>query len=210
MRNRTLWQAIALAVLSGCTAGRQDYRPPALMTKPSNAIVIDRPIDVVWKELVSGVGRRFFVINNIDRTSGLINLSYGGDPELYIDCGMVESYVKNLKGERTYVFPGARAQQSYELMNNSGLYFVDRRMALDGRINVIAEELEQSKTRVTVNTRYIVTRTQQARRADGQVMGTLTHTTSFDAGDSGQMLGGPLVCRSTGRLENELLRIPVQ
>jgi hypothetical protein len=69
-------------------------------------------------------------------------------------------------------------------MNNSGLYFVDRRMALDGRINVIAEELEQSKTRVTVNTRYIVTRTQQARRADGQVMGTLTHTTSFDAGGS--------------------------
>lgn len=199
--------AVGLLVLNGC-AGRQDYTPPLSGTLPPNTRVVDAPREQVWNKLIPALSRQFFVINTIDRQSGLINVSYSGNPEAYIDCGRVVSYVKNARGERNYDFPGARAQQSYEIMNDSGLLFINRSMDLEGRVNLIVEEIGPRQTRVTANTRYVATRRQQISNPQGQ-SANLSHSMNFNSGGTGALSGSGsntgLTCRANGQLEAELI-----
>jgi hypothetical protein len=179
---RAIWVVGFLAFLvTGC-AGRVQYTPPAQSAATHNAVTVEKPMEVVWKELVAALGKKFFVVNNIDRASGFINLSYGGDPEAYVDCGQVSSYVKNARGERTFTFPGSKAHQQYEVMHNGTLVFFDRKMALEGRINLIVEEVEARRTRVTANTRYVLTRVQLIRPVTERAPISKTDTASFNLG----------------------------
>ena len=105
---------IALSI-AGCGAvqSRIDYAPPSrAIAQNANVKVIKRSRDDVWSAAVPALGKQFFVINNIEKASGLMNVSYNGDPEKYIDCGRITSYVKNLRGERNYEFAGAKAHQT--------------------------------------------------------------------------------------------------
>jgi hypothetical protein len=123
---RTVLATLVVAVLAGC-AGKVDYIRPTMHTTPGqNTKLIQKPRDAVWAASVPALSKQFFVINNLDKSSGLINISYSGDPEKYIDCGRITSFVKNAQGERTYDFAGAKAQQNYEIMNPGvGLFFLD-------------------------------------------------------------------------------------
>jgi len=205
---------VVLAVLSlslAACAGKVDYmRPTTHPAASSNVKTVERPRDVVWSASVPELGKQFFVINNLDKASGLMNISYTGDPERYIDCGRITSYVQNARGERTYDFSGAKAQQTYEIMNPGvGLFFIDRRMSLEGRVNLIFEEVGTSTTRVTANTRYVVMRTRVVRSAANNFPQTATDTISFNSGGGASFpansQGQSAECVSTGALEREIL-----
>lgn len=207
MRSISL-SALVLALAYGC-AGEYSYSPPETKTGiGSNVRTVERSRDVVWNALVPELGKRFFVINNIDKASGLLNLSYTGDPARYIDCGQVHSYVKNARGERTYDFPGSRAEESYEVMQSGKLYLLQRAMSLEGRMNVIVEAVSTESARVTVSTRYIVTRKQAISMAGGPSQ-TVTDTISFNTNSSESFPpsrdGQRSTCTSNGALETEIL-----
>ena len=137
---------LAIVFLSAC-AGKVDYvRPSAKADASANVKVIDKPREAIWNASVPALSKQFFVINNLDKSSGLINVSYNGDPEKYIDCGRITSFVKNARGERTYDFAGASAQQAYEVMNPQGLFAINRTMTLDGRVNLVFEELTPTRS----------------------------------------------------------------
>lgn len=196
----------ALALLAGC-AGKIEYMRPSQYNAPSNTKVIDKSRDAVWNAAVPELGKQFFVINNLDKSSGLINISYSGDPERYIDCGRVVSYVQNARGERTYDFPGSRGQVNYEVMGQGMLYFIDRRMALEGRVNLIFEEVSATQTRVTANTRYVVRRDITVRTVSNQTENS-THTISFNTGGMSEFPMAPqgaTTCVATGALERDIL-----
>jgi hypothetical protein len=201
----------AVLTFTGC-AGKLDYFPPtSLATAGANSKLIERPRNAVWDKAIPELGKQYFVINNLDRSSGIINISYTGDPEFYIDCGRIVSYVKNAQGERTYDFAGAKAQQRYEIMNPSvGLFEVDRRMNLDGRVNIIFEELGPSSTRVTANTRYVVARTQTIRNVGNNFPQTTNDTLTFNSGGRASFPpardGRSSECAATGALEDAILR----
>jgi hypothetical protein len=206
-------RAVALflttAFIVGC-AGKVDYVRPSIQSAAlSNSKIVDRPRDAVWNASVPALGKRFFVINNLDKSSGLINLSYSGDPEKYVDCGRVSSYVQNLQGERTYSFAGSAAQQTYEVMNSNRLFSIDRKMSLEGRVNLIFEEVGPSQTRVTANTRYVLNRQQTVRSVGNDASQTLSHTISFNFGGGASFPpnsnGQAVECMSTGALEGEIL-----
>lgn len=207
---RFLLPASVLLVLTAC-AGKVDYvRPTTQIAPGSNVRIIERPRDAVWSASVPELGKQFFVINNIDKASGLMNLSYTGDPERYVDCGRITSYVQNARGERTYDFAGAKAQQSYEIMDpGAGLFLIDRRMSLEGRVNLIFEEVGPNSTRITANTRYVVNRTQIRRNAANNFPQTSTDTVSFNSGSGASFpantSGRAAECVSTGGLEREIL-----
>jgi hypothetical protein len=201
--------AIAVLALVGC-AGKVDYiRPSAQAIPGQNTKLISKSRDAVWAAAVPELGKRFFVINNLDKSSGLINVSYSGDPERFIDCGRITSFVKNARGERTYNFPGASAQQTYEVMNNRGLFFIDRRMDLEGRVNLIFEEVGPNETRVTASTRYIVKRSATVRDVQGH-SANVDHSITFNSGGAAQFPGGAdgaTECAATGALEREILSV---
>ena len=118
--------------------------------------------------------------------------------------------MKNARGERTYDFSGAKAQQSYEIMEPSiGLFHLDRRMNLEGRVNVIFEETSPTTTRVTANTRYVVTRTQVVLAAAKNIPQTKSDTISFNSGSGASFPMNPkgqaTECVSTGALERQIL-----
>lgn len=203
--------ALVVLLISGC-AGKLDYVRPAAQPNASNNFkIIDKARETVWNASVPELGKQFFVINNLDKSSGLINVSYNGDPEKYIDCGRVTSYVKNARGERTYDFPGAKAQQQYEVMNNNGLFSINRRLSLEGRVNLIFEELSPSQTKVTANTRYVIQRQVTVTATANNIPQSFSESISFNSGSSGAFApnqnGQAVECLATGALEREILSV---
>jgi len=197
---------VGLTTLVGC-AGQTSYVRPATPIAGTNVKVIERPRETVWNASVPELGKQFFVINNLDKSSGLINISYTGDPEKYVDCGQITSVVKNAQGERTYQFPGARASQTYEVMDTY-LYVIQRRMNLEGRVNLIFEELGSGQTRVTANTRYVLTKQSNVQQLGGGSQ-NYTDTLAFNSGTSASFppnkKGESTECAPTGQLEKDVL-----
>lgn len=201
---------VAAAALAGC-AGHVSYVGPTAQAQPgTNMVVIAKSRDAVWAAAVPELSKRFFVVNNLDKASGFINLSYSGDPEKYVDCGRVTSYVKNARGERTYDFAGSKAQETYETLNPNGLFFIDRRMSLEGRVNLVFEEVSATETRVTANTHYVVTRQSTIRSAANNGSASGSDNIAFNSGGRGAfpIAGGQVVateCTPTGALEQDIL-----
>src|SRR5438552_15950444 len=82
--------AILVAVASACaTAGTQTYNlAPAQSQHVTNEVTVTGASDIVWDRLVAQLSRGFYVINNIDKASRLINVSFYSDsPDDYIEIG---------------------------------------------------------------------------------------------------------------------------
>ena len=209
MRTLPVLAMLSAFVLSAC-GGKVDYVRPTSDPKIQNTKVVPGAKEAVWNKTIPALGKQFFVINNLDKSSGLVNLSYSGDPEKYVDCGEISSYVSNVRGKRTYNFPAARASQEYEVMNSEGLFVIDRKMALEGRMNLIFEDAGPSQTRVTANTRYVLTRSQRVQGGGGPSR-ERTDTMSFNTGQVGSLpvpnSAETVDCVSTGRLEAEVLAL---
>ncbi len=207
---RPLLVGTVLAALLGA-CGKLEYQPPAPEPAPGNAIELSEPRAQVWNKLIAGIGKGFFVINNIDRSSGFLNLNWSGSTERYLDCGQISSHVSNARGKRSYVFPAAKANQLYEVMSYGRLFFVDRSMSAEGKLNVILEELAARKTRVTVNAQYTVRRTTKAQPAEGGDPLSNEATIRLVSGGSASFPvtdgSKQITCKATGELENDVLSL---
>jgi len=204
-----LWVLVPILLLAGCAA-KQDYVRPTAPTAASNWKVIEKPRDTVWNGSVPAFEKQRFVMNKMDKASGLISITYTGDPKRYIDCGQVSAYVKNAREERSYDFPGAAASKSYEVTLPQGLFRVDRKMVLEARTNLVFEELTPTRTRVTATTRYGVTRTMLVTDANNK-SNTFTDTISFSSGAGASFPahkdGRATECIPTGLFESEVLSL---
>lgn len=197
--------ALTAIVASAC-AGEMKYTQPITPVSLKNMKTVERSKAEVWKNLIPELGKKYYVINNLDKDSGLINISYSGDPSAYIDCGRIYSYVKNARGERTYNFAGASANQDYEVMEN-GLFMINRRMNLEGRMNLVVQEVSRDETMVTVNTKYVVTKSGTVQQAYPALIRSFSDTVSFNSGGQATFPGNITTCVSTGRLEAEILKL---
>jgi hypothetical protein len=199
---------LSVCLLFSC-AGKQKYTPPLSTPPLKNSITINKGKAEVWKAIVPALGKSFFVINNLDKESGIINVSYTGDPENYVDCGRIYSYVSNVRGKRIYDFPASRAHQRYEIMTD-GLFSIDRKMNLEGRINIIIEEIQSDKTLITVNTKYVLTKSGTVQNVQGTYR-NFSDTISFVSGQQGRFPGdrshSGTVCQPDGSLEQQVLSI---
>jgi len=194
-----------ICILIGC-AGKVDYSRPISPIGAENSVTLNKSKAEVWKKIVPALGKQFFVINNLDKDSGIINVSYKGDPEKYVDCGQLT--VKNASGEITYDFPASKAYQEYEDRNEYGLFRIKRTMDLDGRMNIIVEEIAPNKTRVTVNTRYMLTKKSDVFDVQGRSR-VITDSMSFNSGQQGTFASGKksVTCQCNGNLEKEVLSL---
>lgn len=207
-----LLSLVATGVLAGC-AGKVEYIRPVDIVMRSNHKLVDRPRDQVWSAAIPELGKRFFVINNLDKGSGFINLSYLGDPEKYIDCGTIRVDM-DLAGAPITSIPAAAAFKGYALMTLGDVLMITRRMELDGKVNLIFEEISSNQTRVTANTRFTVKRNVETKHyGSGRVVYTDSNAIAFNTGDAatfpvaeyGANNGNKTECVSTGALELEVL-----
>jgi hypothetical protein len=202
---------LLLACLMGCVTGKVELMQPS-KTTTTNSKVIDKPREAVWNSAVPMLGKQFFVINNLDKSSGLMNISYAGDPDRFVDCGRIRSTVNNMRGERTYEFAGESANENYEAVVHNQLFSINRKMALEGRMNLVFEEVGPNQTRVTTNTRYVVTRNVRVYRVGGQIPPqTGTDTISFNSGAAASfpkaLDGRATECAAKGVFESDVLSL---
>lgn len=192
-------------LLTGCVSSDFSYQPPAVNKPVQNTKQLSMSADKAWAKVIPELGKSFFVINNIDKESGFINLSYSGDPKKYVDCGAISSYVDNLAGKRTYNFPAASPNQVYETFENGHLFKINRTMNLDGRINLVLQDLGNDKSLVTVNTKYIVTLGGGWQSASGHT-GVTNVSMNFNT-NGGSSFPSGTQCRSIGTMESEVLSL---
>lgn len=195
-----------LALLSGCASSNFTYKPPEAMSKIENSITVNENKEKIWNKLVRGIGTNFFVINNMDKQSGFINVSYSGDPEKYVNGGELHFKFSNAYGERNYIFPATRANARYETMINGVYCIINRNITLDGRMNILINEIDSTHTSISINTRYILTMNVTGSDYSGRSLTPYQETISFNTGQSGKSTGGGEYY-SNGEFEKSILEL---
>jgi hypothetical protein len=181
-----------------------EYRPPGREPAFTHAWVVHKYREDVWKALRSSLKNSSFTLQSVDEDTGILELSYKGDPEPYVDCGTISSAVRDDKGHRSYRFPAARERQRYEILDDKNrVGFADRRLRLDSRISVVLEGLARDRTRVTVKVHYGLMKTVTIRVPGSRTRHTESESVLFVSGERGRFDSGTL-CQALGTLENEI------
>lgn len=129
----------SLLLFVGCVS--VDYSPPTQNNKPDNYTkIVKQSYDQVWKTLIQYTAGTFFAIEDFEKDSGLMILSFGAsNPEKYITGGRWKA--KNLSQE----FNGDYVE--YISIYGGG--------TLKGKMNIVVTEIDPGTTKITVNARYI-------------------------------------------------------
>lgn len=189
--------------LAGCATSTMNYAPP-VDHKVQNSKFVARPFDAVWDSLVKELSRDFFIINNIDRNSRLINISFSSQrPSDFVDCGNSHRTFKNVRGEQNYIYKTSDSV-NFVSTDNQGRAFIFRRNSrLEGRTNVYVAP-EREGTNITVNTKYVVSVTISATTVDGRPAGTRSFI--FDPTTTHPFTNGEVRCVALGLIEERILR----
>jgi hypothetical protein len=156
---------IALSVLAGCAT--QGVSTTEIQQPSQPAFSYEKHINYsqseIWDRLVRNMAKSFFVINNIDKESRIINISYSSDkPQEFVDCGnttrtftvgdKVETYTYRITDGIATFKVALKSLRSHEFSSHAAIV---RKTSLDGRANVYVAP-EGSGTLVTVNAKSIV------------------------------------------------------
>lgn len=223
-----------LIMFSGCaTQGVNSFKYTEPVTvKIENEITVNKPYSAVWDSMVKQISKSFYVINNIDKESRILNLSFTTNkPADYVDCGRtsrtytqgekIEKFEYDVAGSSDYKAAGDK--QNHPSWATYAL--VHRKASLEGRSNIYVapSESDSSKTVVSVNTRYVWTVNVSANSYSEHAGGnTVSHglipnlgpasTISFNTltkGDGGSSTDN-IFCISKGTLEKEILGLVVR
>jgi len=217
MRHLTLAMLVTTLVASTAAEaklldGGTNYVPPTTSLEVDNAKTFPVSYDKTWKAVVAHLSETSFVIDNIDKDSGLITVSFAmDDAQKAIDCGQWTSWVKNMRGRRDYSFDGAAPYAKYESLDKSTLMTLERNLSLSGKFNILVTEPTEESSRIKVTTRYVPTVklkvTPLAFDSNFQRVQprTFTESFSFNTGQEAQLPGAQTVCRSKGFLEAQIL-----
>lgn len=197
---RLLLVTVISFILSACgTTGTQQsstYIPPK-SSDYANEVIMPYGYDESWKKLVNAASQSFFAIENFEKDSGLMTLSFGSN-DIYgsIDCG-------SMNGQQYTSFWLARG--------GSG------KVDLQGKMNLLVQEIDENSTKVRVSARYIVSMT-----ASGYTYNFFTSQNqywsqnlnmSFDSNSMGSdsvqvngTSGSPVrYCAPTGKIEQTVI-----
>lgn len=224
--------AIAALSLHGCATPAKstvDYSPPEPIVVP-NELTVDDKFDEVWDRLVGRLAKGFFVVNNIEKESRLINVSFATtDPEDYIDCGETFRTFTQYKKNSASVNYRVAEDSSFKWgggMDASGMnaivHYVDRSTSLEGRINIYVAPKENG-TNVSVNVRYILTirlsGTTNTEHSTGRVIqsqplqapqpDTVSFNTNQPVKSADELAADEMACVSKGVLEQQILDMAV-
>lgn len=150
--------ALVMALGAGCGAKIDTTITPPSEHAVANSRTFNASYDKVWKATIASIGESFFVLENIEKDSGILSLSFSvKTPNDYIDCGSL-SESGNLEGGKKYdnFFLGAETPVTRFIAFNGQSAPCYREVSLSGKSNIIVEKTGKNSTTVKVNTRYVV------------------------------------------------------
>jgi len=217
-RTAVVLMAALIFCLGGCAVPKKStlgYVLPDLEDFPENTVIVDTSFDDCWKTLIAGLSSEFFVINNVEKASGLITMDFYTDsPEDYIDCGVSKRSYDGV--DQTYQTAGdAIYKEDTRVAGGVNRATIRRETTLNGKINVHVSEMADG-VKVSVNVRYVWTLVRSGTYYYDDGMNFPVHqqmipdrsskvfnTNSVSKKDS----PGDLCCHSTGVLEGMILDI---
>lgn len=196
--------ATSVALFSGCVAppSKLDYTPPT-EKQITNYKKVGANFETTWNKLIKELSEDFFVINNVEKASGLINLSFSSKtPTSFINCG--ETKRTFISGGKESAFEYRTSDSAdYVTRSESGRVFsVKRTTSLDGRINILVSP-EKDGTGVLVNAKYVFTVSSEGHDLVGRYVGTDKNTLDFSTKSAAS--NGVITCQSSGSIERRIL-----
>ena len=135
MRKRLIIFLSVIPFILSCAA---QYTPPPQRSNNNFSTVIHQNYDLVWAAVIDHLSSAFFAIDNFEKNSGLVTVSFGAsNPEEFVDCGQW----KRGQFEGPYV---QFVRQAYQA-------------SLSGKMNISVRRIAEDETEVRVNARYILT-----------------------------------------------------
>ena len=203
MKRQVLLVVALILVTTGCVTSSFNYTPPAI-TDVDNQIVIDDPFDEVWDRLVKNLASGFFVINNIDKNTGIINVSFSSNtPTEFVSCGVSVRKFTNDWGTQVYEYDPSSSTQ-YTLGNILSVRDVVRDTRLDGRTNIYVAPSNEGGTTVSVNTKYVVDVTLSYTDVYHRPAGSENFTFDFSTKQP-QVTSDGITCVAKGNVEDKIL-----
>lgn len=192
---------LAVGTLAGCASSSMDYSPPA-SPAIANTRSVSTDFEKSWDELVRQLSSDFFIINNIDKSSRLINVSFSASrPSEYVDCGSTSRKFSNARGEQVYNYVTADSAK-FATTNQNAAFNVIRDTKLEGRVNIYVAP-GKGGTDISVNTKYVFTVNAKIYGFDGS-SATLNPTT-IDFSTKSPYASPDLTCYAKGTLEARIL-----
>ena len=175
------------------------YVPPNINdTNFKNSVITNKNFDDTWTSVIDFVNDSFFKIENFEKDSGLLTLSFGSkEAENFIDCGDFEY---------TLFFTGEEFKGSYIDYAKSGLLAV-----LEAKMNINIRKIDNESTQVSINTNYMFS----TQHALGYYDPKLIQTYSFVSGGYQKInvinpISGSIptrTCKSTNFAENAIFNV---
>ena len=175
------------------------YVPPNIEdTNFKNSVITKKNFNETWASITDFVNDSFFKIENLDKDSGLLTLSFGSkETENFIDCGDFEY---------TLFFTGEEFKGSYIDYAKSGLLAV-----LEAKMNINIQKIDNKSSKISINTNY----TYSTQHALGYYDPKLNQTYSFVSGDYQTIdvinpIKGSIptrTCKSTNFAENAIFNL---
>lgn len=160
-------------LLAGCISSKSIYKPPThessqqLYTNEFN-----KPYSVIWEALINYSASTFFGIENFEKESGLLTLSFGAsNPQEYITGGYWKTDI--VYGVNELHFEGDYVEYLSLYQNGS----------LVGKMNIVVKKIDETNTKVVVNARYVFST--NITDADGR---SYNNTWSFNTGGCSEIM----------------------
>ena len=204
--NKFLSSLVMTILLSSCAVEKEKltenigkYVPPNIDdTNFKNSVITNKDFDEAWTSITDFVNNSFFKIENLEKDSGLLTLSFGSkEAENFIDCGDFEY---------TLFFTGEEFKGAYIDYAKSGLLAV-----LEAKMDVNIQKIDNETTKISINTNYKYS----TQHALGYYDPKLNQTYSFESGgyqtiDVINPIKGSIptrTCKSTNFAENAILNV---
>ena len=197
---------VMTVLLSSCAVEKEKltenigkYVPPNIdNTNFKSSTISNKNFDETWNSLIDFVNDSFLKIENLEKDSGLLTLSFGAkEAEKFIDCGDFEY---------TLFFTGEEFKGSYIDYAKSGLLAV-----LEAKMNINIQKIDNKSSKISINTNY----TYSTQHALGYYDPKLNQTYSFVSGgyqtiDVINPIKGSIptrTCKSTNFAENAIFNL---
>jgi len=160
-------------LLSSCISSKSIYKPPSQENLQNKYIKeFNRPYNEIWDALINYSASTFFGIDNFEKESGLLTLSFGAsNPQDYITGGYWKTDI--VYGVNELHFEGDYVEYLSLYQNGS----------LVGKMNIVVKKIDDNNTRVVVNARYVFST--NATDANGR---SYNNTWNFNTGGCSEIM----------------------
>ena len=172
---------------------------------------VSAPFEDTWDKLVRNLSEDFFSINNIEKASRIINVSFSTqNPGQFVDCGATQRSYTSPSGTKQSYFYNSEDSTQYKTAAPNGMpVFVNRKTNLEGRINIYVAP-SGNQTDVSVNARFVLKINlsfQGMNQYEIPVGSPLIETliVDFNTNNPSKSDGNSPGCASNGALEKRIL-----